>query len=101
MPLGTDFQDYLIEQLKNPDTAAEYIMAAIEENDPDYLNQALGNVVKAYGIAKISRDCGLSRQALYKMFSPRGNPTLTNIHAILGAVGLKLVIAPQKKKKSA
>jgi probable addiction module antidote protein len=101
MPLGTNFQDHLQEELRKPHFAAEYIMAAIEENDPDYLNQAIGNVVKAYGVSKISRDCGLTRQALYKMFSPKGNPTLANVHAILGAIGLKIVIAPQKKKRSA
>lgn len=100
MAKGTKFQIDLSERLKDSKFAANYIMAAIEENDSEYLAIALGEVVKAQGTSKIAKATGLSRQALYKMFSPKGNPTLQSVYSVLGAMGLQVSIEPKKKKSA-
>ena len=41
--------------LKTPEARAAYIEAAIEENDPDFLTVALGDVAKAEGMTKVAR----------------------------------------------
>jgi len=87
-----DFNEDLIERLKDPNYAASYIEAAIEENDPDFLQVALGDVVKAHGVSKISEITGIARQALYRMISKDGNPTIKNLNRLLNSVGLEIDI---------
>ena len=89
---GTPFQDYLMEQLRDPETAYHYIMEAIEGNEPEYLKILLGDVVRAWGVGYISEQTGISRQTIYKMLSEKGNPTHKNLVAILDALGLELTI---------
>ncbi len=100
MAKGTKFGLFLEEQLKDPKLAAHYIMAAIEENDEKYLARALSDVVKAHGTSKVAKATHLSRQALYKMFSSKGNPTLQSVNSVLGAVGLKMRIEPKRKRSA-
>ena len=45
-------------------------------------------------MAKLARATGLTREALYRMLSAEGNPLLTSIAAILGAIGLRLTVVP-------
>lgn len=96
MAKGTLFRDFLVEMLKDPELACLFIAEAIQENDPEYLKVALGEVVKAYGVSEISAKTGLNRQTLYKMLSPEGNPTHKNLVLILDAIGLELTVRPKK-----
>jgi probable addiction module antidote protein len=100
MAKGSNFQTDLLKRLKDPKFAANYVMAAIEENDAGFLAQALSDVVKAHGTSKIAKASHLTRQALYKMLSPKGNPTLQSVNSVLGAVGLRVSIEPKKKKSA-
>ncbi len=93
---GSSFNDYLEERLKDPELACHFIAEAIEENDPDYLKVALGEIVKAYGVAYISEQSGIGRQTIYKMLSEKGNPTHKNLVAILDTLGLELTVRPKK-----
>lgn len=96
MPKGTSLQDYINEQILDPENAAYYIIAAMEENDPDYLNQVLGKVAKVHGISELAEETGIARQAIYNMISKNGNPTLQNINKILDALGLELTVRVKK-----
>lgn len=96
MARGRPFTEYLSEQLLDPEFAAEYVVAALEENDADFLNQALAQIVKAYGIADIAEETGIARQAIYAMTSEKGNPTLQNVNKILNAVGLEISVRTKK-----
>lgn len=98
MAKGSDFKKHLSKKLLDPDFAAEYIVAALEENDADFLNQALADVVKAHGVSDLSEETGIARQAIYAMTSKKGNPTLQNINKILNAIGLEITV---RSKKSA
>lgn len=97
MAKGTQFKKYLTHELLDADFAAEFIAAAIEEKDSDYLNQALGAVVKAHGMSQVSGATGLARQAIYKMLSREGNPTLQSVNKLLEAVGLELTVKSKRK----
>lgn len=98
MAKGTSFKNHLHHKLLDPDYAAEYIVAAIEENDPDFLNLALADVVKAHSMSTVADITGLTRQAIYKMLSREGNPSLHNINKLLEAVGLELTVKPKKSE---
>lgn len=90
------YQNDLQERLKDPEYAATYIEAAILENDSDFLQVALGDVIKAHGVSKIADITGIARQALYRMIAEDGNPTIKNLNRLLDSVGLELDIKVKK-----
>lgn len=82
--------------------AIEYLKAAMESlddpNDRAAGLLALRTVAEAYGgLAAVAAQAGISREALYRALSPRGNPTLKTILAVLKAVGMRLSIEPQER----
>ena len=80
--------------LKTPEARAAYIEAAIEENDPDFLTVALGDVAKAEGMTKVARKAKVTRENLYRAFAPGGNPTMATVMRVLDALGLRICVSP-------
>ena len=78
---------------KDPEFAAEYLKAALEdENEPQVLLIALRHVAQARGIAKVAKAAGVERESLYRALSVRGNPRLSTLVAITKAIGLRLTV---------
>jgi probable addiction module antidote protein len=79
---------------EDPKFAAEYLRAALEDNDePRVLLMALRHLAEAKGgIAKIAKAAGIERESLYRALSPRGNPRLSTLVAVTNAIGLKLTV---------
>jgi probable addiction module antidote protein len=82
--------------------AVEYLKAAMESLDnPD--NRAAGlialrTVAEAYGgLGAVAAEAGISRESLYRTLSPKGNPTLKTLLAVLKAVGMKLSVEPEQR----
>lgn len=87
----------LIENLRNPDEAEEYLNAALEEEDPELFLVALRNVAEAQGgVAQLAEKAKLNRESLYKMLSERGNPELKSLDALLHALGFRLAVTANK-----
>jgi probable addiction module antidote protein len=78
----------------NPKFAAEYLRAALEDDDePRVLLIALRRIAEARGgIAKVAKAAGIERESLYRVLSLRGNPRLSTLVAVTKAVGLKLTV---------
>lgn len=79
--------------------AVEYLKAAMESlDDPE--DRAVGllalrTVAEAYGgLGAVATEAGISREALYRALSAKGNPTLKTILAVLKAVGMRLSVEP-------
>ena len=54
---------------------------------------ALRTVAEAYGgLAVVAAEAGISRESLYRTLSPKGNPTLKTLLAVLKTVGLRLSV---------
>jgi probable addiction module antidote protein len=78
---------------KDPQFAAEYLRAALEDADePRVLLLALRHVAQARGIARIAKAAGVERESLYRALSSNGNPRLSTLFAVAKAVGLKLTV---------
>ena len=93
MSKSINYQDYLIESLKDPSEAAGYLNAALEGGDITVFLIALQNVVKAQGgITKLAEKTNKSRTSLYKALSENGNPYLSSTNEILSAMGLHLAV---------
>jgi probable addiction module antidote protein len=99
-----DFNEFLAEQLKDPELAAAYLNEHFHYDGPHYkelLLNAFKSVLEAQGFSKISKKSGISRRALYKAFSKNGNPTLETLHSLLEAIGISILFsASQNKKKT-
>ena len=92
MPLETrefDIQNYL----KTPEQRAAYIEAALEENVPAFLAKALGVVARAQGMTQVAKEAGVTREALYRALSEKGDPRLSTFMGVLHSLGLKMKIA--------
>lgn len=77
--------------------AIEYLKAAMEAlDDPNERAGgllALRTVAEAFGgLAAVAAGAGLSRESLYRALSPKGNPTLKTLLAVLKTVGLRLSV---------
>jgi probable addiction module antidote protein len=93
MEKTTDYQKYLIDSLKDPEEAAGYLNASLEEGDLDQFLLALRNVAQAQGgINKLANKTTKGRTSLYKTLSEDGNPYLKNTCEILSALGMKITI---------
>lgn len=85
-----DAADYL----DSEETIAEYLSAIMEEDDPDLLLAAIGDVAKARGMAQIARDAGLGRESLYKALQPGAKPRFDTVMKVMKALGVKLHVEP-------
>lgn len=79
--------------------AVEYLKAAMESLDnPDDRGAgllALRTVAEAYGgLGTVAAEAGISREALYRALSSKGNPTLRIMLAVLKVVGMRLSVEP-------
>lgn len=92
----------MVRQLReDPDFAAEYLKAALEDSDePRVLLVALRRVAEARGgIAKVAKAAGVERESLYRALSARGNPRLSTLVAVTKAMGLKLTVEAEQSTK--
>lgn len=90
---------------KDPEFALEYLKAALESlNNPEERAGSLlmlRSLAEAYGgLGAIAANAGLSRESLYRSLSPKGNPTLKTLVAVLNAMNLRLTVteAPSKSR---
>lgn len=96
MSASVNHNDWLLEQLKDAEFAAEFLNAASEDDDPKTYLTALRQVVEARGgMASVAEKAHLSRETLYRTLSSRGNPTIKTLNAVLKATGLKFGVAAQ------
>ncbi|HID51504.1 MAG TPA: putative addiction module antidote protein [Anaerolineae bacterium] len=89
------YEDGLKAALTNPEEAAAYLNAALEENDQELFLLALRDITEARGFSRMARDTSLNRENLYRMLSPTGNPQLSSLNTLLRSVGLRLAIEVQ------
>ena len=91
---STSHDDAVARELRDdPLLAAEYLRTAIADSDePRVLLVALRQVAKAHGMPVVARRAKIERESLYRALSPKGNPRLSTIVAILRGVGLTLSV---------
>ena len=97
------YRESLLDSLKDPDEAAQYLNACLEDEDERVFLLALRDVADAHGgIRVLSRNAHLNRESLYRMLSKTGNPSLDSLAAVLNACGLRLAVQstqPRRQKR--
>jgi probable addiction module antidote protein len=84
----------LLESLSDTEEAAFYLEAALDDSNEMFL-VALRDVAESRQMSKVAEDAGVAREALYRMLSDTGNPTLSTLTSILDALGVRLRISPK------
>lgn len=79
-----------VDYLNSEEMMAEYLAAAMEDDNPDVFLAALADVAKARGMAQLAEDTGLGRESLYKTLSPGAKPRFETIVKITKALGVPL-----------
>lgn len=82
------------EYLDTPEAQAEFLAAAFETGEEDFIKEALATVARARGMTEIARTADVSRQALYKSLSEAGDPKLSTLLGVLKALGMQVTIQP-------
>ena len=102
MAKSKSYQNNLIESLKDPTEAAEYLNAALEDGESEVFLLALRDVVDSYGgMGKLAVSTSLNRENLYRMLSTKGNPELKSLRALLRAMGMQLTVRQLPRKRVA
>ncbi|MCV6548319.1 MAG: putative addiction module antidote protein [Cohaesibacter sp.] len=82
--------------LKTPEDIALYLEYASEDGDPALIAAALGDVARSKGMTQLAKDTGLTREALYRSLSDKGDPKLSTLLNVIDALGLKLALTPKE-----
>lgn len=77
--------------MDGPEDEAALLDEAIADGDPRFIAAALGAIARRRGgVAKLAEQTGLTRQALDKALSEKGNPRLDTLLKVVKALGLQL-----------
>ncbi len=88
-----DAADYL----DNEKVIAEYLNAALEDENPNVFLIAVSDVAKVRGMAKLAKDTGLGRESLYKALAPGAKPRYDTVLKLVRALGVELHATPARK----
>jgi len=79
----------------DPALALEVINGILEDGDQAELLIVLRQLAQAFGgVQAVAEQAHLNPTQLYRTLSPKGNPALSSLSAILKAMGLRLAVQP-------
>jgi probable addiction module antidote protein len=81
----------------DPEFASAYLASALEDSHTpegrEALLLAMRYIAQAQGMTQVAQRAGIARESLYRVLSPKGNPTLSTLLAVLEAAGLRFSVA--------
>ncbi len=87
---------------KDPAFAAEYLNTVLADGDQDEVMLALRRLSQAFGgVTKVAKTADLNATTLYRTLSPKGNPELKSLTALLRALGMQLAVRPLPRERAA
>ncbi|NYT45528.1 helix-turn-helix domain-containing transcriptional regulator [Pollutimonas thiosulfatoxidans] len=79
----------------DPTLALDVINSILEDGDQAELLTVLRQLAQAFGgVQAVAEQAHLNPTQLYRTLSPKGNPALSSLAAILKAMGLRLAVQP-------
>jgi probable addiction module antidote protein len=80
----------MAEDIKTAEDVLYFLEAALEENDPEFMLTAIGDIARSKGMAQLAQKLGLPRESVYQ------NPSFTTVFKTLDELGFCLRIQPKK-----
>ncbi|MBV9549194.1 MAG: putative addiction module antidote protein [Alphaproteobacteria bacterium] len=81
------------EFLDNEKVIAEYLTAALEDDNPQVFLSAVADVARAKGMTRMAAETGLGRESLYKTLKPGASPKYATVAKLVRALGVRLKAA--------
>lgn len=78
--------------LTTPESQVYLLEDALESGHAPYLADALGLIARARGMTDTAAKSGVTREALYRALSVKGDPKLSTVLGVIKALGFKLSI---------
>jgi len=99
-PRHVSHDDIVVSLLEaDPEFAKAYLVAALDESDLPggqfALLASLRYIAEVQGMAAVAEKADMLRESLYRASSPKGNPTIKTLLAVLAASGLHLSVTRQ------
>ena len=96
MPKSKPHDEAMAELYRSdPALALEVINSLLSEGDQAELLIVLRQMAQAFGgVQAVAEQAHLNPTQLYRTLSPKGNPALSSLSAILKAMGLRLAVQP-------
>lgn len=83
-----------VDYLDNEEVIAEYLNAALEDENPDVFLVAVRDVARSRGMAQLAKNAGLGRESLYKALAPGAKPRYDTVLRLVRALGVQLHAVP-------
>jgi len=96
MPIETTLWDPTA-ILTSDEAIQEYLEVVFEDGDLTMIAVALGDIAKAKGMTAVAKEAGITREALYKSLSAKGDPKLSTLLGVMKALGLQLTVTTANK----
>ena len=87
----------LAEYATEASTQAYLLEDALELGDPAHIANVLGIIARARGMTETAAKAGVTREALYKALSTKGDPKLSTLLGVFRALGLRMKLEPIDK----
>jgi probable addiction module antidote protein len=81
--------------LTDPVDQAELLNDALATGNSAYIANALGTIARARGMSGVARGAGVTREALYKSLTKKGDPKLTTFMSVLKTMKIRLTARPE------
>jgi len=92
------YHEDLINELKDPAFALDYLNACLQEDDQGTFLLALRHIAEAQGgFANLARKTKISREHLFRMLSKRGNPRWESLRSLANAFGWRIAFVSKSK----
>jgi len=72
----------------------EYLNEVLQQDDPDLLLLALGDIARARGMNEMAKAAGVGRESLYKTLAQGAKPRYDTVLKLLRASGVRLMAQP-------
>lgn len=92
------YEDSLRAALTDPDEAAAYLNAAIEDGDPEVFLLALRDVAEARGVSQAASQARPNRENLHGTLSSGANSQLIDLNTLLKSIGLRLAVEVDQRQ---
>lgn len=94
-----DYQDWLLEELRDPKLALAYLNEALKDVDQKVFLTAMKDVLEAQNgdMTALASQSKLNRQSLYRMLSKKGNPRWASVTSLFDALNLQMVLSFKNK----
>lgn len=95
---NTEHQEWLVEELSDPELAALYLTAALDDSTEMFL-EAVKNVAQAkHKISDLAKQAGITRESVYRSFSAEGNPAFKTFYKFLDMLDIEIEFRAKSAK---